>query len=54
MPVKLNEMELRIAERLNEEIGKDASRLHRAALLVDKYKERLHALHQTVSMSSDK
>lgn len=50
MPAKLNEMELRIAARLNEEIGKDANRLHRAAFLVEKYKERLHALNQTVSI----
>lgn len=53
MPAKLNEMELRIAARLNEEIGKDVNRLHRAALLVEKYKERLHALNQTVSMPKD-
>lgn len=53
MPAKLNEMELRIAARLNEEIGKDANRLHRAAFLVEKYKERLHALNQTVSMEAD-
>jgi len=38
---KLSEMELRIAARINKEIGKDANKLHRAALLVDNYKERL-------------
>ncbi|XP_001352684.3 RINT1-like protein [Drosophila pseudoobscura] len=48
MHAELSGMELRIATRLNEEIGKDASRLHRANLLVSHYKERLHALSKTL------
>lgn len=53
MHAKLSELERRIAERLNEKIGKDANQLHRAALLVDSYKERLHTLSQTVSRYKD-
>ncbi|XP_064541666.1 RINT1-like protein [Drosophila montana] len=49
MHAKLSELERRIAERLNEKIGKDANQLHRAALLVDSYKERLQTLSQTLN-----
>ncbi|EDW68739.1 RINT1-like protein [Drosophila virilis] len=49
MHAKLSELERSIAERLNEKIGKDANQLHRAALLVDSYKERLHTLSQTLN-----
>nr|XP_016924737.1 RINT1-like protein [Drosophila suzukii] len=48
MHAKLSEMELRIVARLNEELGKDASRLHRASNVVSHYKERLQALSQTL------
>ncbi|KAI8041585.1 hypothetical protein M5D96_005850 [Drosophila gunungcola] len=48
MHAKLSEMELRIVARLNAEIGKDASRLHRASHLVSHYKERLQVLSQTL------
>lgn len=48
MHAKLSEMELRIAARLNEEIGKDANRLNRASLVASYYKERLQAFSQTV------
>jgi len=37
MHAKLSEMELRIVARLNEELGKDASRLHRASNVVSHY-----------------
>ncbi|XP_034104363.1 RINT1-like protein [Drosophila albomicans] len=46
---KLSEMETRIVERLNQEIGKDVTKLHRAALLLDDYKERLQVLNQTLN-----
>ncbi|KAH8366267.1 hypothetical protein KR093_011333 [Drosophila rubida] len=49
MHSKLSEMEMRIAARLNQEVGKDASNLHRAAVLLDNYKERLKALQQTLN-----
>lgn len=48
MHAKLSEMESRIVARLNAEIGKDASQLHRASHLVGHYRERLQALYQTV------
>ncbi|XP_043651016.1 RINT1-like protein [Drosophila teissieri] len=48
MHAKLSEAELRIVARLNEEIGKDASQLHRASHLVSHYKERLQVLSQTL------
>ncbi|XP_017063376.1 RINT1-like protein [Drosophila eugracilis] len=48
MHAKLSEMELRIVARLNEEIGKDASRLNRASHLVSHYRERLQLLSQTL------
>ena len=54
MHAKLSELETRIAAHLNEKIGKDANQLHRAALLVDSYKERLEALSQNVSRNKDK
>lgn len=52
MHAELSEMELRIVARLNEEIGKDASQLHRASHLVSHYKKHLQVLSQTVGRIS--
>ncbi|KAH8297546.1 hypothetical protein KR054_002303 [Drosophila jambulina] len=48
MHAKLSEMESRIVARLNAEIGKDASQLHRAKNVANHYRERLQALYQTL------
>ncbi|XP_068149331.1 RINT1-like protein [Drosophila tropicalis] len=49
MPAQLNDMELRIVRRLNEEIGKDVNRLNRAAHLRDHYKDQIINLYQTLN-----
>ncbi|EDV95920.1 RINT1-like protein [Drosophila grimshawi] len=49
MHAKLSEMEMRVAARLNETLGKDANQLHRAAFLVESYKQELKSINQTLN-----
>lgn len=46
-----NKFEERILARINNEIGSDFKKLHRASLLVDEYKSRLETLRDKVNFN---